>query len=56
MPAGNTWYKAWRVLRRFDNVESRVSLATVGQSDSRLTATTSYHQRRPLFKKLKIIH
>ena len=41
----NTWYKAWLGLFGFDKSNLVPTLVSVGHSDSRLTATTSYHHR-----------
>ena len=41
----NTWYKAWLSLCGFDKSNLVPTSVSVGHSDSRLTATTSYHHR-----------
>ncbi len=42
---GNTWYKSWLGLCGFDKSNLVPTSVSVGHSDSRLTATTSYHHR-----------
>ena len=42
----NTWYKAWLGSARFDKSNLVPTSVSVGHSDSRLTATTSYHHRQ----------
>ncbi len=45
----NTWYKAWLGLYGFDKSNLVPTFVSVGHSDSRLTATTSYHHRYGLY-------
>ena len=45
----NTWYKAWLSLCGFDKSNLVPTSVSVGHSDSRLTATTSYHHRYSAF-------
>ena len=41
----NTWYKSWLGFCGFDTSNLVPTSVSVGHSDSRLTATTSYHHR-----------
>ena len=45
MQGAHTWYKAWLGLCGFDKSNLVPASVSVGHSDSRLTATTSYHHR-----------